>query len=406
MNIVKTKALNKTHFLKLEVMLGINYTNLIFCKRYFFLLQNLRWVHLIKKDRILWNNWKETRIRRALFGKLLKTKKKKLLEEKQNAKLSKPITIINYNKLSTNSIHYKNKDISCNDKSLNTAGTANICKDKADEKKISTQKSLDQSRNSNKSDLANMLKNNAKLASIIVKNLETFPLLGRVDKPIVKDHENSNIISISYDNFKECTNFPSVSKILQQTMSSQSKLALERWKSGMIKKLGLQGFEDYMKETLDKGIQLHSCIEKTLLQKEFEVSENIGLLYKSVKGVLSEINSVKALESHVVHPEIYYRGQLDCIAFYRGKLCLIEWKTSKKRRNNLGSTYDNPIQIASYIGAVNSSTCYPFKVTNGLIVIAYGSGEPATVHELNNNQLQNYWQQWLMKLQMYFKLFL
>lgn len=41
------------------------------------------------------------------------------------------------------------------------------------------------------------------------------------------------------------SNLPSVTRILNATMSEQSKAALEKWKNSMIEKLGEDGFNRY-----------------------------------------------------------------------------------------------------------------------------------------------------------------
>jgi len=41
--------------------------------------------------------------------------------------------------------------------------------------------------------------------------------------------------------------------------------------------------------------------------------------------------------------------------FDRGEYCLIDWKTSQKRRYTLKDCYDDPTQVAAYTGAVNCS---------------------------------------------------
>lgn len=47
---------------------------------------------------------------------------------------------------------------------------------------------------------------------------------------------------------------------------------------------------------------------------------------------------------------------------FRDTLCLIEWKTSKSQKNELHSTYDNPLQVVAYAGAINWSGLYQKQV--------------------------------------------
>jgi hypothetical protein len=47
----------------------------------------------------------------------------------------------------------------------------------------------------------------------------------------------------------------------------------------------------------------------------------------------------------------------------RNKLVVIDWKTSEKMKTSVSMTYDAPLQIAAYIGALNFDPSYPFKVS-------------------------------------------
>lgn len=118
---------------------------------------------------------------------------------------------------------------------------------------------------------------------------------------------------------------------------------------------------------------------------------------------------------------------------YRNSLCVIEWKTSEKPKPFLYNTYDNPLQVAAYIGALNSdrnysyqvfcficnaswftkakryeyspNVCLYLQVDSGLIVVAYKDGSPAHSHFLNTDQVVQYWNEWLFRLEKYMENF-
>jgi len=46
---------------------------------------------------------------------------------------------------------------------------------------------------------------------------------------------------------------------------------------------------------------------------------------------------------------------------------VIEWKKSSRDKSSLQATYDAPIQLAAYMGAVNNDDSYDFKVSYYLL---------------------------------------
>ncbi|RMB93643.1 hypothetical protein DUI87_29870 [Hirundo rustica rustica] len=199
---------------------------------------------------------------------------------------------------------------------------------------------------------------------------------------------------------------PSVTRILQQTLSSQQVFYLERWKQKMIEELGKEGFEEYTKNLFLQGELFHSALESIFLSEKmaarYQGEDDVVAGYlSSVEHVLEDISEVKALESGVHHETLQYLGLVDCVAKYRGQLCVIDWKTSEKPKPFLQNTYDNPLQVAAYIGAINHDANYDFQVRCGLIVVAYKNGSPAHPHFMDPDLCSQYWNKWLLRLEEY-----
>ncbi|XP_051504664.1 mitochondrial genome maintenance exonuclease 1-like [Myxocyprinus asiaticus] len=199
---------------------------------------------------------------------------------------------------------------------------------------------------------------------------------------------------------------PSVTKILQKTMPPEQAFYLERWKRRMIAELGEDGFKEYSLNVFKQGKLFHSAIEETFTQEtpskeELECPEVVAGYIDSVSHVLNDITGVRAIESAVHHSTLQYLGIVDCVAHYRGSLCVIDWKTSEKPKPFLHNTYDNPLQVTAYIGALNGDDNYSYQVENGLIVVAYKDGSPAHAHFLNSEQIMPFWEKWLLRLEEY-----
>lgn len=72
---------------------------------------------------------------------------------------------------------------------------------------------------------------------------------------------------------------PSVTKILNVTMSTQSKIALEKWKQKMIEKLGEDGFNKYSRGISKIVTKLFCCI--TALCAQTLIIKNCIIFYLS-----------------------------------------------------------------------------------------------------------------------------
>jgi len=196
--------------------------------------------------------------------------------------------------------------------------------------------------------------------------------------------------------------FPSVTKILQTSMSEQGKANLERWKAGMVKKLGEVGFIQYQRSLFERGSAFHGAIEKKLSGTELtEIPQIIDGLWKSLEHVFPKVHEVRLIEKPTNHPFLCYKGVIDCVAMYDNELVLIDWKTSSREKPSLFHLYDEPIQAAAYMGALNFDKQFKYQVERMALVFAYEDGTPATVHQMSETHCRDYWKQWLARLKTY-----
>lgn len=83
------------------------------------------------------------------------------------------------------------------------------------------------------------------LPDVIIRNIPNFPLLNEskdVEQIPAGSILNMSLSSKQFDTRKDCLSYPSVSKILNATMSDSSRAALKRWRHKMISELGEEGF--------------------------------------------------------------------------------------------------------------------------------------------------------------------
>ncbi|XP_060781507.1 mitochondrial genome maintenance exonuclease 1 [Neoarius graeffei] len=229
-----------------------------------------------------------------------------------------------------------------------------------------------------------------------------WPLLNDAKRVLDGENVEGSMTRISLQRDAEHASIPSVTRILQKTMSAQKAFYLERWKKRKIAELGEEGFKEYSNNLFTQGRLLHVALEGILSgEQTLNENETVSGYLQSISHGLEDVTGVKAIESVVQHQPLQYLGVVDCVAMYKNSLCVIEWKTSEKPKPFLYNTYDNPLQVAAYIGALNSDKNYNYQVDSGLIVVAYKDGSPAHYHFLKADQVVQYWDEWLFRLEEY-----
>ena len=160
-------------------------------------------------------------------------------------------------------------------------------------------------------------------------------------------------------------NYPSVTSILGQIPERAAKI--QEWRDAVGDKMA-----DYIsRSAINRGKTLHTLIENHLRNQD---DKSIGItkvsplgLFRLIKPYLARIDNIHCVEDFLYSKEIGVAGQVDCVAEYKGKLSVLDFKSSTKQRDR-DYNYGNFLQTAAY--AKMFEEIYPDKKIEQTIVLA------------------------------------
>ena len=128
------------------------------------------------------------------------------------------------------------------------------------------------------------------------------------------------------------------------------------------------------RRVLARGNQLHSTIEDYLNNKQIKLSDLPpieGGLFMQLKDELDKIDNIYELETPLWSEATMLAGRVDCIAEYDGKLSIIDFKgsTRKKRRKDIENYF---LQATAYAIAFQERT--GIAIDNFAILISCEDG--------------------------------
>ena len=142
------------------------------------------------------------------------------------------------------------------------------------------------------------------------------------------------------------------------------------------KAVGAEVANEVMRAAADRGSKVHKIIESCLSNKpENDLIGNYGELPSRMFGqivpALDKIDQIRTLEQGLYSTRLGIAGRVDCIAEFDGKLSTIDFKTAKRKRDEINENY--PVQATFYSLAWEERTGE--KIDQIVILTTTESGE-------------------------------
>jgi genome maintenance exonuclease 1 len=137
--------------------------------------------------------------------------------------------------------------------------------------------------------------------------------------------------------------FPSITTILQKTMSIEKKESLQNWKDKEV------AAEYITSEAATIGTETHKLIENYI--NDVRQTDEVRLLtvahFNNLIPFLQKIDDVHGTELRLYSDTMKLAGTSDCIAKYDGELSIIDYKTKRSNQKEEWMT-DHFIQGTAY----------------------------------------------------------
>lgn len=160
---------------------------------------------------------------------------------------------------------------------------------------------------------------------------------------------------------------------LYPSVTTVTGLHSRQWVKEWRARVGDEEADKISARSSSRGTRIHQYCEDYLRGNVFEVSMFDQEMFNPLRRFLDNINNIHCLETQLYSEHLQVAGTVDCIAEYRGKLSVIDFKTAKsaKRKEDI---HDYFMQTSAYAVAFEERTGIP--VSRLVILMAVDDGPP------------------------------
>ena len=190
---------------------------------------------------------------------------------------------------------------------------------------------------------------------------------------------------------------PSVTRILSETKDREH---LEAW----AKRVGQEEADRIKNEAATVGTHMHNVVERLLLNRDLPVPrtwlqvKGYRMGYRLIEEFFPHVNEVWGAEAPLYYP-FRYAGTTDCVAVYKGKPSIIDFKQTNKMKQRKWID-DYFVQLAAYACAHDNR--HQTEIDQGVILMVSQDGE---VQEFVTcgREFDEYKDDWWRKVEQYEK---
>lgn len=151
--------------------------------------------------------------------------------------------------------------------------------------------------------------------------------------------------------------YASVTRVINATQSESKRKSLQNW----IARTGKEKAEKISEASRNRGSKFHDDV------KQYWKGQRDGI-HQSIKYFLENSGiEIEFCESWIYSDKYGYKGIVDMVAKYKGKGCIVEWKTSNKDKKS-EQMGDAKLQVSAYANAVEEM--YKIKIETALVIVA------------------------------------
>jgi hypothetical protein len=159
--------------------------------------------------------------------------------------------------------------------------------------------------------------------------------------------------------------------------------AIQEWRA----RVGEKVANEISNRAATRGTRVHQLCEDYLSNKDVSVDMFDHDMWNSFQPILDGIDNVHCLETPLYSDHLAVAGTVDCIAEWNGRLSIIDFKTSKRKKSK-DQIANYFMQCSAYAVAFEELTGIP--VDTLVILMAVDDEDPIVFVEKRDNYIKDF----------------